>query len=240
MRHSDTQTGRQGFTIIELLIAIIIIGILVAVIIPVLVNRTEEARIAAAQSDIEHLRGALERSAIDTGYFFRMFALDDKIGGNNIYNPIDPADYDGIRDEEFNNQVAVPRKLFIRVSTGDFVAVADAIGLFDRLATNETAFGWQGPYINYHRFRDIDYNDIPEDPWGNEYEMFTQEGYVNQYLGVIQDTYFYFADDIGSTASLSSPFFDRPTVISWGPNGGPGDSTSLAIPGTDDDIFQQF
>lgn len=244
MRYRNLRVDKKGFTIIELLIAIIIIGILVAVIIPVLLNRAEEARIAAAESDIEHLRGAEERSAIDTGYAYRFHVLDDKIGGNGIFDPLDPGDLDGIRDERANTLVFRPTHIFIGIKSGDFLGQSaidpNNNDIFDRLVTNETSFGWNGPYVNYHRFRDVDYNDIPEDPWGEEYLLFTGEGLVDHVNGIILRETSFVALDTGAVTSIFYPFFDRFTILSKGPNGLPGDGSSGALFGTDDDIYQQF
>ena len=46
---------RRGFTLIEMLVVILILSILAALIIPRLVSRTSDAKIAAAKSDIATL-----------------------------------------------------------------------------------------------------------------------------------------------------------------------------------------
>lgn len=54
--HSTPQSGRnaqKGFTLIEVLVVVIILGVLASLVVPRLAGRTEEARAAAAQSDIE-------------------------------------------------------------------------------------------------------------------------------------------------------------------------------------------
>jgi general secretion pathway protein G len=55
----------SGFTIVEIAIAVIIIGILAAILIPVLATRAEEAKIGAARRDLEELTNAEERVALD-------------------------------------------------------------------------------------------------------------------------------------------------------------------------------
>ena len=239
MRHRRRHRYARGFSIIELLIAIIIIGILVAVIIPVLLNRAEEARVRAAESDLQHLQDAEERAGINTGYLYRFYVLDDVLGGDG-FGPYNPNDYiDGIRDEHLNVGMQFPTRIFIEYKTGQFSQ--NYQNLYSQLTRNETAFGWQGAYVNYHHLRDIDTNDIAEDPWGEEYLLFTNSGkLVDQFQGILVETFYFFASDTLSTVPIYWPFFDRFTVLSTGANGAPGDGTSNAIFGTDDDLYRQF
>ncbi len=50
-----------GFTLIEIMVVVIILGILAATIIPQFVGTTQEAKVNAAQVDIRTLKVALER-----------------------------------------------------------------------------------------------------------------------------------------------------------------------------------
>ncbi len=58
-----------GFTLIEVMLVVVILGILAAVVLPRLVGRTEQARLAAAQQQIESLSIALEAYYLDNGKF---------------------------------------------------------------------------------------------------------------------------------------------------------------------------
>ena len=105
-RNRPRRSQPGGFTLIELLLVLVILGILAAIVVPKFSGRTEQAKVAAATTQISAFSTALDAFDVDNGYFPK---------GRN--------------------------------------------GLLDLVQQPRDAQGWRGPYLN----------DIPKDPWGNDY-----------------------------------------------------------------------
>ena len=61
--------GERGFTLIELMVVIIILGTLATIIVPRFLGREEEARRVAAVVQISSFKGALSMFRLDNGFF---------------------------------------------------------------------------------------------------------------------------------------------------------------------------
>ena len=61
---------QKGFTLIEIMLVVIIIGVLVAMVVPNISGRSQQARLTAAKTDIEsNLATALDLYELDNGRF---------------------------------------------------------------------------------------------------------------------------------------------------------------------------
>jgi general secretion pathway protein G len=59
----------RGFTLIEIMVVVIIIGLLAAVIVPQVISKVDEARVAKAKSDIRALETALTMYRLDNSKY---------------------------------------------------------------------------------------------------------------------------------------------------------------------------
>jgi general secretion pathway protein G len=59
----------RGFTLIELMVVMIIIGVLAALVVPRVITRTDDARVTAARHDIATIMQALKLYRLDNGRY---------------------------------------------------------------------------------------------------------------------------------------------------------------------------
>jgi general secretion pathway protein G len=90
-RRRASHPGARGFTLIELLLVMVILGTLAAIVVPKFAGRTEQAKIAAAKTDISGFKTALDAFEVDNGYY-----PSSSEGLNPLLNaPADAKDWHG-------------------------------------------------------------------------------------------------------------------------------------------------
>lgn len=62
-------SNQRGFTLIEIMVVVVILGILAAIVAPKLLNKPDEARVTKATADIKGLEQALGLFKLDNGFF---------------------------------------------------------------------------------------------------------------------------------------------------------------------------
>ena len=61
--------GQRGFTLIEVMVVVVILGLLAAIIVPKVMSRPDEARVVAARADIAAVTQALKLYRLDNAAY---------------------------------------------------------------------------------------------------------------------------------------------------------------------------
>ena len=69
MRNSKSSVGQGGFTLIEIMVVVVILGILAAVVVPNIFSRPDQAKVTVGNADIKAISSALEMYRLDNGFY---------------------------------------------------------------------------------------------------------------------------------------------------------------------------
>lgn len=90
-------TNKKGFTLIEIMVVVVILGILATVILPRILSKPDEARVTKAMMDLKALEGALAMYKLDNGSFPTtdqgLRALVEKPTSGNVPKKWNPEGY---------------------------------------------------------------------------------------------------------------------------------------------------
>lgn len=68
-RRKGRLRDRAGFTLIEIMVVVVILGVLAAIIVPKFLSRPDEAKVTKAKIDIKGLEEALGLFKLDNGFY---------------------------------------------------------------------------------------------------------------------------------------------------------------------------
>lgn len=175
------QALRAGFTLNELLVVLLIIGLLTSVALPVYVNQAERARISAAEGEAREIAQAMEACGAIHGFYVPIQLLDDLPGDSSQAggNP----NQDFIEDENQNIFVISLNSSLRELATGLNQPTLGAGRLGVNQRVRRLLFEWEGPFLSPQRVYEGDGSPLPYldhvlDPWGSPYRLFSPVGIV--------------------------------------------------------------
>lgn len=65
----NRRNGTSGFTLLEIMVVIVILGLLAAIVVPKLIGRTEEAKRTQTRIQIKNIEQALQLFKLDNGFY---------------------------------------------------------------------------------------------------------------------------------------------------------------------------
>ena len=86
----EQKPGSRGFTLLEVMVVVVILGILAALVVPKVISRPDEARIIAAKQDIASLMQALKLYRLDNQRYPTTEQGLQALVVNPTTNPIPP------------------------------------------------------------------------------------------------------------------------------------------------------
>lgn len=109
MHNFSSRSRARGFTLIEIMVVVVIIGVLIGLVAPNVLGRVDKARVTAAQTDINTLEQALAMYRLDNHHYPStdqgLEALVRQPGGNPQPRNWNPEGYlqKGVPDDPWGN-----------------------------------------------------------------------------------------------------------------------------------------
>jgi general secretion pathway protein G len=69
VKNPTLRTLQAGFTLVEVMVVVVILGILAAIIVPKIMSRPEQARMVKAKQDVLAIQSALDLYKLDNGFY---------------------------------------------------------------------------------------------------------------------------------------------------------------------------
>lgn len=95
--NTSTKSSQRGFTLIEIMVVVVIIGVLGAIVVPQFMSRPDQAKVTAARTDIQAISTALEMYRLDTFNYPStqqgIEALSKRPGGTPVVKNWNPQGY---------------------------------------------------------------------------------------------------------------------------------------------------
>lgn len=197
MRHvliPPRDKGKEGFTLMEMVITLSVIAILTAIMVPIISNNIQSARFTRASSDVATLGKAVTAFRNDTA----QWPVYEAGGASNqlLFSDHD-ANNDWIPDNSEipagpNWNIAIDERLSL-----EYNLISNSSGLYNQGPSAEGLPAWNGPYLSETRV----------DPWGAPYVVNSRWLYGVGGSGV-------YVLSAGPGSALETPFGGSPPADS--------------------------
>ena len=195
--------NRQGFTLIEVVIAVAIVAILAAAISPMVFHHLEDAKVGKAQNETETIALAVMSYYKDTGTW--PYTNQDGPAGNGVERVISSpvvaagagpaAGANAVRWGNYGDTKMLGDYLYYNTPDGD----SDPAGANENQAAQDWPTAgpnsWRGPYLDSYEVND---------PWGHAYVINTYYAPGGGYNGTVRHKVFVLS--AGPNGRWETPF----------------------------------
>lgn len=205
---------KKSFTMVELLVVIAVIGILAGILVPVLGNATQKARVTQARADINALMTAIK------SYESTYNALPCAYNKNrDVYTSTGKKGFAKEGDYLFWHEYSKDNEAKLY---DIFVQEMSQVDIANRDATSLSTVNWiSDGSTRYYNSRGLKLLEVGQkfpdrgfvDPWGNRYAIIMNDGYAKN--GIFFERKLTFLKNDYKSKKLLGDFF----VYSFGPNG---------------------